>query len=369
MIYADNAATSWPKPPSVIAEMVRAVELYGANPGRSSHSMGAAAERTVYNCRKAVASLFNALPENVVFTQNATAALNTAVLGCVVPGQHIIISDIEHNSLFRPVVASGCEYTVFSTYEENDDLTVSSILASVKPNTALIAVTAAGNLTASRLPIAKIGAAARERGIAFVVDASQAAGHFSIDMQRDNIDILCAPGHKGLMGPQGSGVMVLNGKLPQPILFGGSGAMSALPYMPDLPPERFEAGTLNTPAIAGLWRGIEYISSVGIEKIGEYERRLARNVFEKLSEWKEISLVGGYPQGGIVSFNIQGMGSEQACSALNKAGVLARAGLHCSPLAHKKYNTLETGAVRLSFGCFNTEAHAKKILQIIKNLI
>ncbi len=369
MIYADNAATSWPKPPLVTREMIRSIELYGANPGRSSHKMSREAESMVYNCRKAVAALFNAQPENIIFTQNATHALNIAILGSVFSGGHIVISDIEHNSVYRPVLASGCSYSVLKTNAENDDITLSNLRKILRPDTAMIAVTAAGNLTGQRLPVSKIGEIAKERGILFIVDASQAAGHFGIDVKRDNIDILCAPGHKGLLGPQGSGIMVLTDKMPQPIMFGGSGSMSVLPNMPENPPERFEAGTLNTPAIAGLYRGVEYIKSVGIENIEKHENCLACQIYEGLSKLPKIKLIGDYPQSGLVAFNIEGQSSEAVALTLSECGVMVRGGLHCSPLAHRKFDTSDMGAVRISLGCFNTEAQVKKILQIIKNLI
>lgn len=368
MIYVDNAATSWPKPPQVVAEMQRAVNIYGANPGRSAHGMGKMAEQMVYNCRKAIASFFNADPENVIFTQNATHALNIAILGSLKSGDHIIISDIEHNSVYRPVVASGCAYSILKT-SDNDELTLSSLNRLIRSETAIIVVTAAGNITGQRLPIRKIGEIAKNRGILFIVDASQAAGHFSIDMERDNIDILCAPGHKGLLGVQGSGVMVLKNKLPNPILFGGSGSMSVSPLMPNDPPERFEAGTINTPAISGLLRGVEYINSVGIEKIEKYENRLARYLYDNLANVRNIELIGSGPVGGLVAFNISGNGSEEAALKLSDMGIMVRGGLHCSPLAHKKYGTSDIGAVRVSFGCFNTEQQVEKILQIIKKLI
>ncbi len=369
MIYLDNAATSWPKPLAVAEEMKRAVNLYGANPGRSGHDLSLAAEERVYKCRGLIAKLFGGKAEDLVFTQNATHGINIGILGSVKKGDHIVISDMEHNAVYRSVIASGCQYSIFKVNEKNDEITVSNLIKELRPNTSLIAVTAAGNLTGFKLPIYKIGQIAKAYNITFLVDASQGAGHYNIDVKTNNINILCASGHKGLLGPQGSGIMLLNDRLPKPLLFGGTGSLSLEESMPDFAPERFEAGTLNTPAIAGLLRGVEYIERVGVTKIGERENALASLLYSELECIDKIKLLGGHPQSSIVAFNLEDKSSEQVASMLNSEGIMVRGGLHCAPLAHKKYGSLKEGAVRVSFGNFNTEEQVKIFIKIIKKLI
>ena len=362
MIYFDNAASSFPKPEAVIKNTSFWISRNGANPGRSGHAAAIKADETVYRCRKSVAELFGVMPENVVFTMNATHALNIAILGSISSSDHVLISDLEHNSVYRPVFNSGADFSVVDT---SGDI-ISNMRKSLKPNTKAVIMTMCSNLTGEKLPWKRIARFAKENGLLYIADASQCAGSTDIKVKEIGMDILCAPGHKGLYGLQGSGVMILNGAYPRPLIYGGSGSMSARPDMPEDAPERYEAGTLSTPAIVSLYNGVEYIKSIGIGKIGEYERRLANTLYEELSSDKRFSVIKK-PQSGILAFNINGVPSEQAALLLSDNGFCLRGGLHCSPLAHKKYGTMAFGALRASFGVFNSDAEVKKFVYFLKN--
>ena len=362
MIYFDNAASSFPKPEAVIKNTSLWINHNGANPGRSGHAAALEADETVYRCRVSVGELFGVTPENVVFTMNATHALNIAISGSITSADHVIISDLEHNSVYRPVFNSGADFSVVDTYGD----IISNMRKSLKPNTKAVIMTMCSNLTGEKLPWKRIARFAKENGLLYIADASQCAGSTDINLRGIGIDILCAPGHKGLYGLQGSGVMILNGAYPRPIMYGGSGSMSASPDMPSDSPERYEAGTLNTPAIVSLYNGVEYVKSIGADKIGEYERGLANTLYEELQNVKGISIIKN-PQSGILAFNINDLPSERVAEELAKAGFCLRGGLHCSPLAHKKYGTLSKGAVRASFGAFNNENQVKKLSYFIKN--
>ncbi len=362
MIYFDNAASSFPKPDSVIRNTFRWISHNGANPGRSGHSAAIEADGIVYRCRKSVAELFNVKPENVVFTLNATHALNIAILGSISSSDHVLISDLEHNSVYRPVRNSGAQYSVVST---KGDI-IRNMQKSLQKNTKAIIMTMCSNLTGEKLPCEKIAGFAREKGLIYIADASQCAGNTDMDIPEIGMDILCAPGHKGLMGMQGSGIMILNGKMPRPVFFGGSGSMSVSPDMPKDAPERYEAGTLNTPGIVSLLSGVEYVKSIGASQIGEYETMLANTLYEEIAHDKRFNVIKK-PQSGILAFNVNGVSSERYAEILNEAGFCLRAGLHCAPLAHKKYGTLSSGALRASFGAFNTVKEVKKLSVFMKN--
>ncbi len=376
MIYLDNAASSFPKPPSVASAMRAAVTQYGGNPGRSGHAISMRAAEAVYACRTDVADLFGAAPENVVFTQNATHALNIALFGCLRPGDHVVMSDLEHNSVLRPVYrlreqGVRCDVAPVSLYD--DDETVDAYRRAIRPETKMLVATAASNLLGRRLPVRRLGALAKERGLIFTVDAAQAAGNQPLSLEQDGIDILCAPGHKGLYGPQGSGVMVLSGRVfPEPLMAGGSGNLSLQEHMPDESPERYEAGTLNTPAIAGLHAGIAAVRAAGVQEIAARELALTRYLYQLLAVQPHVELYAGKPDerfAGILAFNVKGRHSNEVADSLDQAGVCVRGGLHCAPLAHKKLGTLERGAVRVSVGMFNTRRQMEKLAYLIKKII
>ena len=376
MIYLDNAASSFPKPASVAAAMRTAVTEYGGNPGRSGHAVSLRAAETVYACRTDVAELFGASPENVVFTQNATHALNIAIFGCLRPGDHVVMSDLEHNSVLRPVYRlheSGVRYDVAPVNMLDDDATVEAYRRAIRPETKMLIATAASNLLGLRLPVRRLGALAKEHGLIFVVDAAQAAGNQELSLARDSIDILCAPGHKGLYGPQGSGVMVLSGRVfPEPLMAGGSGNLSVQQHMPDESPERYEAGTLNTPAIAGLRAGLAAVRAAGIEEVASRELALTRYLYQLLAMQPHVELYAGKPDerfAGILAFNVKGRHSNEVADYMDRGGVCVRGGLHCAPLAHKKLGTLERGAVRVSVGMFNTQKQMEKLAYFLKKII
>ena len=277
MIYLDNAATSFPKPPPVLSAMRDCCARYCGNPGRGSHILALRSAETVYACREALAELFGSEhPENVVFTLNATMALNLAIKGLAGAGDHILFSDLEHNAVRRPIAALTAEkritYSVFPSLAGRADRTDEAILAGIRkllrPNTRILVCTHASNICPVTMPLEAIGALCREKGIRFIVDAAQSAGHLPIDMERMGIDILCAPGHKGLLGGQGCGFLILrDGIRLRTLTEGGSGVDSVPAEMPEDPPERYEAGTLSTPAIAGLLAGVRYIRQVGLDRV------------------------------------------------------------------------------------------------------
>ena len=376
MIYLDNAATTFPKPLNVSRAMCRAVRQSGGNPGRGSHSLARAASDILYSARERVAKHFGAESENVVFTQNATHALNIAIKALAKRGYKIVMSDMEHNSVCRPVYAlakQGVSYDFF-TADSDAERVIESLMRVCDHSCIAVACSVASNICQLRLPIADIGRFCRERGIIFIADASQCAGSMDIDIERDGISILCAPGHKGLYGPAGSGVAVFSSGAAsecakfQTIIEGGSGTLSADRYMPEVMPERFEAGTVALPAIAGLCEGIKFVDSIGTDKIYAHECKLAKYVRERLCDTEKIRLYGE-GEGSIVLFNVEDIPSQRFAQMLDERGICARAGLHCAPLAHAKLKTGVDGAVRLSFSPFNNVNECEETVRTIKELI
>ncbi len=366
MIYFDNAATTFPKPPSVTRAVMRAMERCG-NPGRGGHALSMRAAEEVYACRKAAAEMFGASPERVVFTAGATHSLNMAIAACNGRDGAILISDLEHNAVVRPAYATGREVRVFSSAVSlSGKERTAAILASVASKAcgaAALVTTAASNICGASMPISDLGALCRERGMLFVVDGAQAGGVIDLDMTRDCIDILCLPAHKGLYGPMGCGMMIIGEgvELP-PLLSGGSGTQSRSRTMPETPPERYEAGTLPLPAIAGLKRGIQLVKRKTPDAIRRHEAGLARLASDSL-QLMGARVYAPHHNGGIVIFNIDGIPSEDVSSHLDKCGICTRAGLHCAPLAHDTLGS--DGAVRLSFGIYNTEAEVKEFLRSV----
>ncbi len=362
-VYFDNAATTFPKPECVMYEMYRCMREYCGNPGRGSNQMALKASEVLYDTRRALKEFFNATKEeNVVFTFNATYALNMAIKCFVKKRSHVLISDIEHNAVYRPIVSEALrgniKFDFFSTYDGNETSIISDISKKTKCNTSAIICTATSNICNLRLPIEQIGKYAKSRNLLFILDASQLAGHEKIDMQADNVSILCGPFHKGLYGPQGGGFMIVNDGVTNAhstLIEGGSGVNSAEITMPRSLPEMFEAGTLSTPAAAGLARSIEYISDAGIENIARYESYISEGMRQTLLSFPDITLHGDYMRGGVFSVTSKKHTTEELSSLLDDAGIMVRAGLHCAPLAHKKLGTDKIGTVRFSIGMFNTE--------------
>ena len=371
MIYLDNAATSFPKPDSVVNAMYRAQKIIGANPGRGGHRKSAIAEEIVFTARTAVADMFSAEAENVIFTQNCTHSLNTAIKGVLKKGDEVIISSLEHNSVLKPVhylkEKGIIDYKIARVFPDDDRKTLDSFSALITPKTKLVVCTGASNVFGTALPFRKIGAMCRQRGILFILDAAQCAGSEKINIIKDNIDILCAPGHKGLLGPMGTGILVFSeGVDCESLIQGGTGSYSLKPEQPDILPDKFESGTVNLPGIAGLCKGIEFIKAQGGEiTIREKESYLCRYLTEELHKIKNVTVydnLNGKSGCGIVSFNIKGMHSEQVSQYADSQCIALRSGYHCSYLAHSLYGTDKTGAVRVSPGFFNTKKDINNLI-------
>lgn len=373
MIYLDNAATSFPKPITTTRAVNEAMYRFAGNPGRSGHKMSVASSNVVYKCREKLADFFGCDgAENVVFTQNCTMALNIAIKGALIgKSGHIIISDLEHNSVLRPITKL-CENGKFSfdtaqTSLYDDEETVNNIKRLIRDDTIMIVLTHASNLCGKVLPIKRVGELAKERGIIFLVDAAQTAGILPINMMGDNIDFLCLPGHKGLMGPFGTGAIISNGKYNlSTIIEGGNGTASLSGVTPDIMPEKLEAGTLNVTGIAGLSAGVNYVNSKGIDKIYHHEMSLAKYAYDRLAKLSSVIFYTPRPENGkfvaTICFNLKNIPSEQVSDVLNSRNIAVRAGFHCTALAHKKLGTEKSGAVRISIGAFNTKEDIDRLI-------
>ncbi len=375
MIYLDNAATTFPKPQSVIRTVNEAMTVYGANPGRGGHAMTLRAGKKVYRAREILAEMFSCNAERVAFTLNCTAALNTAIRGCIRKGDHVLISSLEHNSVLRPVEAMKREglisYDVFTLCPDDVNCTLSSIEGLIKSNTSALICTAVSNVFGTVLPLERISRLLRDRGILFIVDGAQAAGGHNLDMKKNGIDVLCLPGHKGLMGPMGTGVLLAGENIDiEPLIYGGTGSNSMSVFQPDFFPDRLESGTVNLPGIAGLSAGAELVRAYGPQAILEKEWELIRILIEDLYSIKGIRVYDDMLNGktNLVSFNIKNLHSEQVSEYLSLRGIALRSGYHCSFLAHKNYKTEEKGTVRVSTGPFNTKKDVK-ILSFYLNKI
>lgn len=349
MIYLDNAATSFPKPDCVIKEVNRCIKKYCANSGRSSHSLAIKTDEEIYRARESIASLLSIdTPERVCFTQNTTYALNLAIKTTLREKCHVLISDLEHNSVLRPLYKLKCtlgiEYSIFSTdgnIEEN-------IKKLIRHDTRAIISTLMSNVTGATVPISVLSKIAKDNGLILIVDAAQYIGHQKIDLSLFPCNVLCAPAHKALFGLQGCGFAVFLDNIPrESFIEGGSGSESKRQGMPDYLPERFEAGTLPTPSIVALRSGIEYIEEIGYAAIDEHLSGLCAEYSEMIRSIKGTEIFGA--GGGIISFRIKGVPSHMVAELLDKYGICVRSGLHCAPLAHKKLGTSDSGLVRISF--------------------
>lgn len=375
LIYLDNAATTWPKPSSVPSAVNRAIHRYGANPGRSGHKMASDTARQIYRCREKAADLFRCQPEQVIFTLNCTHAINTALYGLIRQGDHVLISDLEHNAVARCVHQLWkdgiCTYSVVPTFEDDEE-TVDSFYRALRPNTRLICCTHGSNVFGNILPIARIAAMAHERGILFVADCAQSGGVLDIDLSTQDMDFVCLPGHKGLYGPSGTGLLLCPREIPlRPFLQGGTGTDSLSLDMPEELPERLESGTVNTAGIIGLSAGIDYVQSHGTRKIYEFEHRLLRRLYRELSDVNWVHFHGPEPQLDrtlpVVSFTLGSMDGSQTANWLDQQGGIAtRGGFHCAKLAHEKYCTNQMGTCRISPGSFNTMADVDAVCRLVK---
>ena len=378
LIYLDHAATGFPKPREVTEEVRRCLTLYGGNPGRGGHRLALAAAKRVFDCRTLAAELFGVDdPARVVFTLNTTAALNLAIKGLVRSGDHVLISDMEHNAVLRPVHRLAKEgkiiYDVFPTLTADVRQSAVRIGAAmarmIRPTTSLVVVSCASNLCSATLPISYLAELCHRRGIRIVVDGAQGAGHIPISVDRMGIDALCLPGHKGLQGPQGCGMLILGRDvLPETLLEGGNGVDSLSEGMSDEAPERYESGTLPTPVVAGLSAGLAWVKERGVEEIGAWERALYRRTREALGNMKGIRLYAPSYEGAVLLFNREGMPAEHVAEALDAQGICVRAGYHCSALGHRTLGTPEGGAVRVSFGAMSRPQHVDRLVNALRRI-
>ena len=374
MIYLDNAATSYPKPASVYNAISKNVFLLGGNPSRSGHILAQRSSDEVFLCRKELAEFFGCDAENAVFTLNATHALNTAIKGVAEPGDHFIISNLEHNAVLRPIVdlceKNGCEFDVADVLRKDKKDIISEICRLIRKNTKAIVMLHASNLCSYRLPIREIGELCKKEKIIFIVDASQSAGHTEINIKKDFINILCAPAHKGLYGCMGAGILITDGKYNlKTLVEGGSGYNSADIHMPDSLPERLEAGTLPLPAISALRQGLRFVQRIGTDKIEAHERKKHELLSNMLESVPYVCQYMSDIPGSCLLFNIENVPSTVIDEKLSDRGVCIRSGFHCSPLAHRSLNTGEFGAVRCSFGVFTTEREIYAFVNHLKEVI
>jgi cysteine desulfurase/selenocysteine lyase len=377
MVYLDNAATSYPKPDVVYREMERCMREYCANPGRGGHQMSLASGRAVIEAREEISKFFN-IPDSMqlCFTKNATEALNIAITGLLKHGDHVITTSMEHNSVLRPLKTlerdEGVELTIICG-NELGEVDVDEVKKAIKRNTKLIVCTLSSNVNGVMLPVKELGRLASEKGITFLVDASQGAGVVKIDVNDLNIDMLAFPGHKSLLGPQGTGgLYVKRGIAIKPLMKGGTGSSSEILFQPETMPDYLESGTLNTPGIVGLCSGIKFINSCGLDNLRFYKYMLLKRLIEGIKEIKGAILYSPIDinrNTGIAAMNFKGIDSNEICYRLDRQyNIAARAGLHCAPLAHKTLGTANTGIVRFSIGCFNTIEDIDYTLEALKSI-
>jgi cysteine desulfurase family protein len=388
MIYLDNAATSWPKPPEVAKAMVRFIEEVGANPGRSAHRLSVESARVVYAARERVAELFNAPnPLRVVFGQNVTEGLNLALRGLLRPGDHVVTSSMEHNSVMRPLRAlekEGVEVTAVHC-SPGGFLDPAGVVAAVRPNTFMIALNHASNVVGTLLPVAEVADIARQHGLLLLVDVAQTGGAYPIDMQADGIDLLAFTGHKSLYGPMGTGGLIFGERVDVtrlvPLKRGGTGSRSEQEEQPGFLPDMCESGTLNAVGLAGLEAGIRWVLERGVEAIRAHEVALAQRLIDGLrdlpaagSEGRHgVTIYGGLDanrQTATISFNIAGMKSSDVGLRLDEEyGILCRVGLHCAPAAHKTIGSFPDGTVRFGLGAFNTVQEVDAAVEAVTQLV
>jgi cysteine desulfurase/selenocysteine lyase len=379
MIYFDNAATSWPKPPGVIEAMVHFMQEVGANPGRSGHRLSVEAGRIVYETREALAELFNIEdPLRVVFGYNVTEGLNLALRGTLRPGDHVITSSMEHNSVMRPLRAlerEGVELTVVTCSLEGF-LDPADVEAAIQANTVMVVLNHASNVVGSLLPVAEVGRICRQHDLLLLVDAAQTAGAYPIDVEADNVDLLGFTGHKALCGPMGTGGLYIGPRVDlerlEPLKRGGTGSRSEMEEQPDFLPDMCESGTANTVGLAGLGAGVRFVLEQGVENIRRHEEKLTAQLIEGLQAVPGVTLYGGRDasrQAATVSFNIAGLEPSEVGLQLDEEyDIMSRVGLHCAPSAHKTIGTFPTGTVRFGLSYFSTEEEVEAAVQAVREM-
>jgi cysteine desulfurase family protein len=376
LIYLDNAATTFKKPEVVYEKIIESMREYGANPGRGGHKLSLKAGRGIYETREILAKLFNINnPMNIIFTYNATEALNLGIKGLLEKGDHVITTTMEHNSVLRPIKALekfGVENTIVKCDSEGF-VKLDDIKKSIKNNTKLIVTTHASNVTGTILPVKEIGELAKSNNITYMVDCAQTAGVYNIDVESMNIDILAFAGHKSLLGPQGTGgLYIKEGINIRNLKEGGTGSKSHELVQPSILPDRYESGTPNTPGIIALGAGVKYILDKGIENIRNHEIELLKFFINEIKDVEGVILYGPNDvskRAPVILLNIGDEDSSEVSYILDSVfDIATRSGLHCAPLAHKTIGTLERGAVRFSIGPFNTKDDIGKTIEAIKQI-
>lgn len=371
MIYFDSAATTFQKPRSVAAAMRGALSTM-SSPGRGGYGAAMRAANTVFACRRELAELYHMEnPENVIFTLNATHALNIAIKSLVLAGGKVVISGYEHNAVTRPLAALKAKVSVASAPLFQPKLVTEAFDRLIVPGVDAVICNHVSNVFGFIQPVEEIAAICRSRGVPFIIDASQSAGLLPLDMPALGAAFIAFPGHKGLYGPQGTGVLLCGGGPVSTVLEGGTGSLSLQQEMPDFLPDRLEAGTHNVPGIAGLLAGVRFVRRVGPETICREERQLVRLLAEGLRSQPGVrvyaapDLIG---QAGVLSFTVEGRDVEDIGGALGERGIAVRAGLHCAPLAHRSAGTIDTGTVRLSLSHWNNREEVRRFLSAMREV-
>lgn len=378
MIYLDNGATTFPKPKSVTKAVENAMVYYGANPGRSGHRLSMKAAQEIYDCRVKAAKLFGVKEEErVIFTSNCTHGLNIVIKGILKSGDNVVISDMEHNSVTRPVKAleeAGVTTTVAKVYIGDNDKTVDSFRQAINAQTKLVVCTHASNVFGLRLPIERIAALCHMYGVKFLADGAQSAGVLPVNIDESEIDYFATAGHKGLYGPMGTGILVVkNAEDAAPLMQGGTGSVSVSSGQPEILPDKYESGTPNLPGIAGLSKGIDFVLEKTENAIFKHEMQLIQFLYSYLSSKSKYILYTPQPTEEnfvpVLSFNVKGYDSEDTAAYLNKNyDIAVRAGLHCAPFAHTAMGTVETGTVRVVPSYFSTKPQMMTLISALDKM-
>lgn len=378
MIYLDNSATTYPKPKNVYNSINYALKFYGANAGRGSYNMAIRTSEKIYETRKTIADFFNCKNvENVAFTYNCTMSLNMAIKGLAHKGGHFVISDLEHNAVVRPLEklkSQGiCDYSI-AKVEKNDIDTIKNFSNAIRKNTIAVICTGASNVFGIITPFKAIAQVAHDYGKLFILDAAQISGILPIDLENSCIDILCCSGHKGLYGMTGIGVLIIKDNINlNTIIEGGTGSNSSSKSQPEITPDQFESGTPNIQGIIALKNGVQFINNVGIRKIFQHENEILSYLKMNFKNINKLSVYCDNEDGWnnlvpVLSFNINGVHSEEIARQLSQYNIAVRAGLHCAPLAHKKMNTLKSGTVRISPSFFNKKNDADFLIKCVRKI-
>ncbi len=374
MVYLDNGASSHPKPHCVIQAMTNWMNRNGANPGRSGHRLSMEAAELIYNTRVEFCEMFGMNdPEKIILVPGATYALNTVLLGLFKPGDHLITTDLEHNSILRPLwhlKKKGIDVSIVPVDFFNEEKTVDAIMEKVQPSTKAIICTQCSNVCGYRMPIKRISAR-KPKNILLIVDGAQGAGIIETNVKEMGIDYYCAPSHKGLMGPQGGGLLILNNTPPEPLVYGGTGTESMHFEQPSTLPEKLESGTLSAPICAGMLAAAKYLKGVGQDKVFQRKKELTAYAYEELRSVRKVELYMHPVKEkclSVIPFNVTEKSSDEVSNFLNENGICVRSGLHCAPLFHHRMKTVGRGMVRASLGWFNSERDVDMLVRYLKKI-